>query len=165
MLYVSRKKKSGVGRKTWCWFGILLVFLFGVGFCKFRPLRSKHIGFIVKITISRECVSFGGFNFIWLKKPVLFEISWAKSVSGTSGVTNPYFCWPQGEKTHVESAGFGSDEMIFFGAREWWGDLISSGQIIATSHDLGPQKVAFWKGNPLISGKSRVGEISKKLAR
>ena len=31
-----------------------------------------------------------------------------------------------------------------------------SGQIIATSHDLGPQKVAFWKGNPLISGKSRL---------
>ena len=28
--------------------------------------------------------------------------------------------------------------------------------IIATSHDLGPQKVAFWKGNPLISGKSRL---------
>ena len=31
-----------------------------------------------------------------------------------------------------------------------------SGQIIATSHDLGPQKVAVWKGNPLISGKSRL---------
>ena len=32
-----------------------------------------------------------------------------------------------------------------------------SGQIIATSRtDLGPQKVAFWKGNPLISGKSRL---------
>ena len=31
-----------------------------------------------------------------------------------------------------------------------------TGQIIATSHDLGPQKVAFWKGNPLISGKSRL---------
>ena len=31
-----------------------------------------------------------------------------------------------------------------------------SGQIIATSHDLGPQKVAegLRKGNPLISGKS-----------
>ncbi len=28
------------------------------------------------------------------------------------------------------------------------------GQIIATSHGLGPQKVVFWKGNPLISGKS-----------
>ena len=27
---------------------------------------------------------------------------------------------------------------------------------IATSHDLGPQNVAFWKGNPLISGKSRL---------
>ena len=25
-----------------------------------------------------------------------------------------------------------------------------SGQIIATSHDLGPQKVAFWKGNPRL---------------
>ena len=23
-----------------------------------------------------------------------------------------------------------------------------SGQIVATSHDLGPQKVAFWKENP-----------------
>ena len=33
---------------------------------------------------------------------------------------------------------------------------IHSGQIIATSHDLGPQKVAFRKGNPLISGKSRL---------
>ena len=33
------------------------------------------------------------------------------------------------------------------------------GQIIATSHNLGPQKVAFWKGNPLISGKFQVGEI------
>ena len=34
----------------------------------------------------------------------------------------------------------------------------SSGQIIATSHDLGPQKVAFWKGNgtPAIWGKSRL---------
>ena len=31
-----------------------------------------------------------------------------------------------------------------------------SGQIIATSHDLGPQNVAFWKGNPIISGKSLV---------
>ena len=28
------------------------------------------------------------------------------------------------------------------------------GQIIATSHDLGPQKVVFRKGNPRISGKS-----------
>ena len=24
------------------------------------------------------------------------------------------------------------------------------GQIIATSHDLGPQKVAFWKGSPRL---------------
>ena len=36
----------------------------------------------------------------------------------------------------------------------------TSGQIIATSHELGPQKVAFWKGNPRlfqdISGKSRL---------
>ena len=31
-----------------------------------------------------------------------------------------------------------------------------SGEIIATSPDLGPQKVAFWKGHPLISGKSRL---------
>ena len=31
-----------------------------------------------------------------------------------------------------------------------------SGQIIATSHDLGPQKVAFRKGHPLISGKIRL---------
>ena len=31
-----------------------------------------------------------------------------------------------------------------------------SGQSIATSHDLGPQKVAFWKGNPFISEKSRL---------
>ena len=30
-----------------------------------------------------------------------------------------------------------------------------SGRIIATSHDLGPQKVAE-EGNPLISGKSRL---------
>ena len=27
---------------------------------------------------------------------------------------------------------------------------IAFGQIIATSHHLGPQKVAFWKGNPLF---------------
>ena len=27
---------------------------------------------------------------------------------------------------------------------------IESRQIIATLHDLGPQKVAFWKGNPLF---------------
>ena len=33
---------------------------------------------------------------------------------------------------------------------------LETGQIIATSHDLGPQKVAFWKGNPLISAKSRL---------
>ena len=33
---------------------------------------------------------------------------------------------------------------------------IESGQIIATSHDLGPQKVAVWKGNLLISRKSRL---------
>ena len=31
---------------------------------------------------------------------------------------------------------------------------IFSGQIIAISHDLGPEKVASWKGNPLIQGKS-----------
>ena len=37
---------------------------------------------------------------------------------------------------------------------------MNSGQIIATSHDLGPQKIAFRKGIPLISGKSRlVNEI------
>ena len=29
------------------------------------------------------------------------------------------------------------------------------GQIIAMSHDLGPQKVSFWKGIP-FSGKSRL---------
>ena len=33
---------------------------------------------------------------------------------------------------------------------------VCHGQIIATSHDLGPQEVAFWKGIPLISGKSRL---------
>ena len=27
---------------------------------------------------------------------------------------------------------------------------IRSGQIIATSHDLAPQNVAFWKGNPRL---------------
>ena len=31
-----------------------------------------------------------------------------------------------------------------------------SGQIIAASHDLGPQMVVFSKRNPLISGKSRL---------
>ena len=36
-----------------------------------------------------------------------------------------------------------------------------SGQIIATSHDLGPQKVAFCKGNALISGKSRLVMLVK----
>ena len=30
------------------------------------------------------------------------------------------------------------------------------GEIVATSHDLGPQKVANSKGNPLISAKSRL---------
>ena len=30
------------------------------------------------------------------------------------------------------------------------GSLHKSGQSIATSHDLGPQKVAFWKGNPRL---------------
>ena len=33
-----------------------------------------------------------------------------------------------------------------------------AGQLIATSHDMGPQKVANRKGNPLSSGKSAVGE-------
>ena len=33
--------------------------------------------------------------------------------------------------------------------------VIDSGQIIATSHDLTP-KLWFSKGNPLISGKSRL---------
>ncbi len=33
---------------------------------------------------------------------------------------------------------------------------IKSGQIIATSTTIFFQKVAFWKGNPLISGKSRL---------
>ena len=37
--------------------------------------------------------------------------------------------------------------------------MISSGQIIATSHNLGPQKVAFGKVNPVISGKSGVGDF------
>ena len=37
---------------------------------------------------------------------------------------------------------------------------IISGQIIATSHDLGAQKVAFWKGNPRnLQGNRVVGEI------
>ena len=31
---------------------------------------------------------------------------------------------------------------------------ISSGPIIATSHDLGPQKVAYWKGNLLLPKKN-----------
>ncbi len=44
--------------------------------------------------------------------------------------------------------------MQFFG--KWLGSMdqhltyrksMKSGQIRATSHDLGPQKVAFWKGN------------------
>ena len=44
----------------------------------------------------------------------------------------------------------------------WWDSRwIVYGQIIATSHDLGPQKVAFWKGNPLISGKSRLVEYDQ----
>ena len=43
---------------------------------------------------------------------------------------------------------------------DFWGviqvyELYTSGQIIATSHDLGPQNVAE-EGNPLISGKSRL---------
>ena len=33
--------------------------------------------------------------------------------------------------------------------------VYTSGQIIATSHDLGPQNVAE-EGNPFISGKSRL---------
>ena len=42
-------------------------------------------------------------------------------------------------------------------SRSYFTFPIISGQIIATSHDLGPQKVAFWKGNgTLISGKSRL---------
>ena len=39
-----------------------------------------------------------------------------------------------------------------------------SGQIIVTSNDLGPQKVAFWKGNFLISWKYRLVNYCK-LAR
>ena len=35
---------------------------------------------------------------------------------------------------------------------------IGAGQIIVTSHNLGPQKVAE-EGNPLISGKSNFCEI------
>ena len=42
--------------------------------------------------------------------------------------------------------------VVFFEAKIY----IETGQIIATSHDLGHQKVAFWKGIPLISGKSRL---------
>ena len=39
--------------------------------------------------------------------------------------------------------------------------FISSGQIIATSHDLGPQMVVNCKGNPFISGKPQeFGQIS-----
>ena len=38
---------------------------------------------------------------------------------------------------------------------------ISCGQIIATSHDLGPQKLAKWQGNPLISGKSLISRKSR----
>ena len=43
---------------------------------------------------------------------------------------------------------------------DFWGviqvyELYTSGQIRATSHDLGPQNVAE-EGNPLISGKSRL---------
>ena len=34
--------------------------------------------------------------------------------------------------------------------------FIRSGQIVAASHDLTPILLAFWKGNPLISGKSRL---------
>ena len=41
-----------------------------------------------------------------------------------------------------------------------------SGQIIATSHDLGPQEVAFWKENPrLFQGNLGEGDILFHLAR
>jgi len=33
---------------------------------------------------------------------------------------------------------------------EPFNSCIFSGQIIATSHEFSPQKVAFWKGNPRI---------------
>ena len=56
---------------------------------------------------------------------------------------------------------------LFSGVRERWMRMRkssksikpqSSGQTIGASHDLGPQKVAFWKGNgtPATSGKSRL---------
>ena len=51
---------------------------------------------------------------------------------------------------------FGVTEKLIAGDRLISGDYIWSGQIIATSHDLGPQKVAVWKGHLLISGISRL---------
>ena len=49
---------------------------------------------------------------------------------------------------------FGVTEKLIAGDRLISGDYIWSGQIIATSHDLGPQEVAVWKGHLLISGIS-----------
>ena len=55
--------------------------------------------------------------------------------------------WRSGEQRGCWEGGLGAGDEL---------GIIKSGQIIATSHDLGPQKVAFWKGNgtPAISGKS-----------
>ena len=44
-------------------------------------------------------------------------------------------------------------------------NLTGSGQIIATSHDLGPQNVAEVSLNFFISGRSRYADMLKNLAR
>ena len=48
--------------------------------------------------------------------------------------------------------GHGTDDAMNL----WFWSSIGFGQSMANSHDRGPQKVTFWKGNPLISEKSRL---------
>ena len=50
------------------------------------------------------------------------------------------------DSTHVSVDGFLAEPVM----------IVTSRQSLATSHDLGPRNVAFWKGNHLMSGKSRL---------